>query len=115
MSKSTDSQLLRVLLKQNEEGRGPSPEPARRVSSEEQQKVDPLPPRDADLTRSGLMLCLDSKMILQMEFDNVQLSCLSSVSMGGVLVCLENGMLHEYFSEEEQMREMTLQVNQVCL
>ena len=52
-------------------------------------------------------------MILQMEFDNVQLSCLSSVSMGGVLVCLQSGVLHEYFSEEEQIRTMTLQLHQV--
>lgn len=33
--------------------------------------------------------------------------------MGGVLVCLRNGMLHEYFSEEQQIRAMTLQLNQV--
>ena len=43
--KSTDSQLLKLLLEQNEQGRGPSFENKRSPSVEEQNKVDPLPKR----------------------------------------------------------------------
>lgn len=100
---SSDAELLKTLLMQDAQGLGPrsSHEMKSSVTSiqESQQAVDPPP--------SG------SKMILQMEFQHVQLSCLSNVSMGGVLVCLEQGFLFENFSEEQQIRSMGLRVQQV--
>eukprot|EP00210_Caulerpa_lentillifera_P001979 g1897.t1 len=99
---SSDAELLKTLLMQDAQGTGPrSPHELKQSlsTSHETPQVDPPP--------SG------SKMILQMEFHHVQLSCLSNVSMGGVLVCLENGLLFENFSEEQQIRSMGLQVHQV--
>lgn len=114
MPESNDDQLLRELLRQEEEGKKPASD-ARHVSKDKDHKVDPLPSGSQSIhpEPQGHGFLLGSKRILQMEFNNVQLSCLSSVSMCGVLVCLERGMLHEFFSEEAHIRTMTLQLHQV--
>lgn len=95
-----------MLLKQDEEGKVGNEvegekETHHQKSSQEQGMIDQPPP--------------GSKMILQLEFRHVQLSCLSNISEGGVLISLDNGTLYEHFNEHEHIRMMSLKCNNVHL